>query len=95
MEKVANRNEKFRNAIVRALVGKNPLRYLGLLLRVTPDKDFAIRRVLNVLAATQDIMLPQKDNLRKQIRNWYRANYGDRKFFADSDLHRKHRRVMV
>lgn len=86
---------RFRQVILKILKRDNPLRYLGVIMGVTKDTDFAVRRVLNVLAATQDIPLAQKDNLRKAIRAWYKAQFGDRKFFADSDLHRKHKRVMV
>jgi len=88
------RNEKFRNLVMRMLDNPRAFHYLGWLMRATPDQDFAIRRVLNVLAVAE-IDRNRKDGLRQQIRNWYRANYGDRKFFADSDLHRKHKRVMV
>jgi len=61
-------------------------------MHTTTDTDEMIRKVSNVLAATQEIPRPQKDLLRKQIRAWYRTNVGDRLFFADSDLHRKHER---
>ena len=63
----------------------------GFLVRMSIT-DFGIRRVLNALAVTQVIPLTEKDKLRKEIRTFYRDNYGDRSFFADSDLHRKHKR---
>ena len=77
------------NAIAKMLQHKDVLRYLGILIRTTCNKDATIRRVLNVLAATQTIELARKDELRREIKAWYRANVGDRTFFADSDLHRK------
>lgn len=91
MENKAN-NVRTHTAIVEMLKHPNVMRYLALLIRVTCDKDETIRRVLRVLASTQEIPLAQKDLLRKQIRAWYKANVGDRLFFADSDLHRKHLR---
>ncbi len=91
MENKAN-NIRTHKALVGMLKHPQVMRYLAILIRVTCDKDEAIRRVLRVLAATQEIPLAQKDLLRKQIRAWYKTNVGDRMFFADSDLHRKHLR---
>ncbi len=88
-------NIRIHNTIVKMLQHPEVMRYLALLIKTTCDTDAAVRRVLNVLAATQEIPLAQKDLLRKQIRAWYKANVGDRTFFADSDLHRKHKRVVA
>lgn len=88
MENKAN-SVRIHNAIAKMLKHPKVLRYIGFLMYVTADTDIAVRRVLNVLAATQEIPLARKDELRKQIKAWYRNNVGDRKFFADSDLHRK------
>lgn len=77
------------HTVINKMLGhKNALRYLAVLINVTCNKDETVRRVLRILAASQQIPLSQKDLLRKQIRAWYKANVGDRLFFADSDLHR-------
>ena len=86
-------NIRIHTTIVKLLKHEDALRYVGILIHATSDADATIRRVLNVLAATQEIPLAQKDLLRMRIRAWYKANVGDRLFFADSNLHRKHRRA--
>lgn len=82
------------NQIVRIIKHKDMLKYLGLLIRIALDKDAMIRRVFRVLSVMQDISLAEKDKSRKLIRAWYRTNYGDRAFFADSDYHRPHKRAL-
>lgn len=75
--------------IVQMLQHNDWQRFLGFFLNRVMDKDAAIRKVMNVLAASQQIPLVKKDALRKEIRAFFRKHYGDRDFFADSDLHRK------
>lgn len=85
-------NKKHIAQIARILKHEDMLRYLGLFIRITADKDAAIRKVCRVLSVLQDIKVNHKDELRALIRAWFRANYGDRAFFADSDFHRPHKR---
>lgn len=85
-------NIRIHNTIARILQREDALRFVAFLVKFAKDKDAAVRRVLNVLAATQTIETARKDLLRKQIRAWFKANVGDRLFFADSDLHRKNLR---
>jgi hypothetical protein len=78
--------------ISKILMHEDMLKYLSLLIRITGDKDATIRKVCRVLSVLTAIKVDEKDKIRALIRAWYRANYGDRIFFADSDLHRKHKR---
>ena len=77
--------------IVNMLKRNDWQKYLAFFLGRVADKDAGIKKVLNVLAASQQIDLVRKDALRKDIRAFFRARYGDRLLFADSRLHLKKR----
>lgn len=78
--------------IVEFLAKPNALSWVAQVVLTSTNKDEAVRRILLALAVTQEIALPQKDLLRKEIRAWFKQHVGDREFFADSDLHRRKNR---
>ena len=68
------------------------LEYTKEYLLVAVNKEAAIKDILFSLAASQVVDRDQKDVIRRNIKSFYRNNYGDSIIFADSDLHRKHKR---